>query len=247
MKFIISELERQKILNSHNKINQPGILIEDTTTNYEITLSPTIGTANFGKQTQTITTIPKGSKLVKDGKKINIIVKDSLGGWTYYCGSKPQTFVMNSSLKSYNGAYYSEIGLFLSNWMEENLCKETKEEPKQDIKLTGTVGVTEKPPQKTAKEVYDEQCSLDCNKRWPYYSVVCDGSNWKQTLNSWISEKGGGKDKKTYRSLRTSWCSGWRPGQTQEKLMDFIVPIFPGSETTTTTVLPDQNQQISVY
>jgi len=243
MKFIILELERQKILNSYKNINLRNILTEDFVTTAEAKLMPTIGTYNIGKTTQAIVSLPKNSKLVKDGKKINITPPEGLVTWTYYCGSNPKIFVMNSPFKMYNGAYYSEFLAYLTPWLEENLCKEVKQEVKQEKETKQEVNT---PPQKTAKEISDEQCALDCNQRWPYYSVVCDGGDWKKTLNSWISEKGGGKDKTTYRALRTSWCSGWRPGQTQENLKDFITPIFPGSETTTTTI-QTQNQETSVY
>jgi len=98
---------------------------------------------------------------------------------------------------------------------------------------------------KTDVDTQKKQCALKCEERYPYYSVVCDGSNWNTTLKSWISEKGGSDNKETYIALKTSWCSGWRPGQTQQTLRDFVVPTFPGSETTTVT--QNQNQETSVY
>jgi hypothetical protein len=134
----------------------------------------------------------------------------------------------------------------LTSFIKQKCVKPKKEEPKKEEPAKEEEPVKkEEPTQKTAQEISDEQCSLDCNQRYPYYSVVCDGGNWKNTLNSWISEKGGGNDKSTYKDLRTSWCSGWRPGQTQKNLVDFIVPVFSDSTTTTTTV--QQNNQPTVY
>jgi hypothetical protein len=187
---------------------------------------------------QTITNPPENKMTLKKGTKGRRIGSDiTIGGLSFKCGGttlsrsnlsnilKPYTYNSPELIKVLNG-----VCTWTMDSYRELLKKNTTPETE-----TQTQTQTETNPTKSADEIKTEQCSLDCNSRYPYYSVECDGASWSETLNSWIKEKGGGKDKTTYKALRTSWCSGWRPGQTQENLVDFIVPIFSDSSTTTTT------------
>jgi hypothetical protein len=183
--------------------------------------------------TATSTDDPEGKIIIKKDtigtRKNNIITIYPL---TYKCGDAILTKTnLTNAVKSY---IYNSPDLIK---VLKNVCSWTMDSYR---KLPRKSATTTKPAaakstkKKTVDYLKSEQCAKACNDRYPYYSVICDGGKWKSTLKSWIAEKGGGEDKETYRALRTSWCSGWRPGQTQQATTDFVAPVF----TTTTTVLP---------
>ena len=208
---------------------------------YVVTLSQfqpvSVNTTYGGLQTKT--NPPEDKITIKNGtrgQRIDNMI--SIGELSFKCGgttlSKSNTLKQILNPYIYNSPELVKVLNSVCTWTmasyRELLKKNTTPETE-----TQTQTQTETNPTKSADEIKTEQCSLDCNSRYPYYSVECDGASWSETLTSWIKEKGGGKDKTTYKALRTSWCSGWRPGQTQENLVDFIVPIFSDSSTTTTT------------
>jgi len=204
---------------------------------YVATLSPIQPLAiqtTYGS-VRNITNPPEKKITIKKGTKGNRTENNIvIGGLSFKCGG--QRLSRANVADILNPYYYDSPELVKTL---NNVCTWTmtsyKELLKKEETKTDEGTKTETTPTKSANEVKTEQCTLDCNSRYPYYSVECDGGNWTETLNSWIKEKGGGKDKTTYKALRTSWCSGWRPGQTQENLVDFIAPIFSDSSTTTTT------------
>lgn len=219
------------------KINMDFYLTSDYTLKY-YSFQSISGINSMVIEPEKTITLKKGTR---GNRTENTIL---VGGLKYQCGQVNDLLTktnINNLFVTYNYTSPELIktlkgvcGWTMSSYRE--LLKKETETKTDGTKTDGT----------KTDDTKTTQCSLDCNKRYPYYSVVCDGGNWKSTLKSWISEKGGGENKETYRALRTSWCSGWRPGQTQGTLIDFIPPIFPDSSTTTTTTIT-QNNQISVY
>jgi hypothetical protein len=243
MKFNIPKIERQSILDQHSK-EKNGHLIteaEEIETTTDITLLPIRGSEVNKNKLTSNQLIKKGTRLIPGSTNSNgvdtVILKSpnlstEVFKFTYYCGKK-KYILHNPGFSNQDKAEYDEGTMMtLLTWIEKNMC----------YKKTEDVAKANSDNKTVTDDTKTKQCALGCNERYPYYSVVCDGYSWKKTLNSWISEKGGGDNKETYRALRTSWCSGWRPGQTSqtpENLIDFIVPIFPDQKSLTQPEFPN--------